>query len=408
MAGSTRKWSISLVLSCLLICAGSVEFPLLVDADDLAYFSSTYDLDGLEWALQGTFNLSHRVHGNQGPRPLLSSLIAKGGGSHYTTAYKLELDLEQARFIAGGGAGGVPAQVRAHFVEVVVPTLAAVLARVPPLEQLAATQGLYAFDAQDRALGIEAVYNRALYLPPAAELDPPGAYFGEGGRDVAGIEARWEAASPRLVVIDDLLSPEALRQVKVHLAESTAWYQTKMPTKFGGYSGAYIDDGLHQRLLLALAFALKKQLPGIFEGHDLRYLWAYKYQPGFDGISVHADEAAVNVNIWVADEDANLDPRSGGLVVFTAKPPPGWDFESYNTDTARVVDEILRPTGFANVTVPHRENRAVIFDSDLFHHTDKLDFTRGGGVFKRRINLTLLYGKMDRKNEFEVNDPVKP
>ena len=86
--------------------------------------------------------------------------------------------------------------------------------------------------------------------------------------------------------------------------------------------------------------------------------------------------------------------RSGGLVIFTTKPPAGWDFEAYNKNTARVVDELLRPAGFANVTVPHRANRAVIFDSALFHHTDECHFVKEGGPTKRRINLTLLYGTM--------------
>jgi len=100
------------------------------------------------------------------------------------------------------------------------------------------------------------------------------------------------------------------------------------------------------------------------------------------------------VNIWITSDEANLDVNTGGLVVFTAKPPSDWDFEAYNTNTARVVDELLRPTGFANVTVPHRANRAVIFDSALFHHTDKLSFSTKGGINNRRINLTLLYGTM--------------
>ena len=95
----------------------------------------------------------------------------------------------------------------------------------------------------------------------------------------------------------------------------------------------------------------------------------------------------------VTPDDANMDKSSGGLVIFTAKPPPDCDFNDYNQDTARVIDEVLKPTGFANITVPYRENRAVIFDSALFHHTDNFQFARGDYV-KRRINLTLLYGKM--------------
>jgi hypothetical protein len=34
---------------------------------------------------------------------------------------------------------------------------------------------------------------------------------------------------------------------------------------------------------------------------------------------VHADSAAVNVNIWITDDEANLDQNSGGLVVYATK-----------------------------------------------------------------------------------------
>lgn len=98
------------------------------------------------------------------------------------------------------------------------------------------------------------------------------------------------------------------------------------------------------------------------------------------------------MNLWLTREDANLDKDSGGLVVFTSKPPADWDFAKYNTDTERVRKEVLEPTNFANVTVPYKENRAVIFDSMLFHHTDKFNFK--DGYENRRINLTILYGKM--------------
>jgi hypothetical protein len=46
------------------------------------------------------------------------------------------------------------------------------------------------------------------------------------------------------------------------------------------------------------------------------------------------------------------------------------------------------------VTVPHRANRAVISDSDLFHETDRIAFKEG--YRNRRINITMLY---DRREE---------
>ena len=115
----------------------------------------------------------------------------------------------------------------------------------------------------------------------------------------------------------------------------------------------------------------------------------------YGGINLHADEAAVNVNIWLTPNEANLDPTSGGLVVYTVKPPQDWDFERYNRDTDFVYEHLLRPSGFANVTVPFRENRAVIFDSALFHTSDNFSFQKG--YKNRRINLTLLYGDMQKQ-----------
>jgi len=41
--------------------------------------------------------------------------------------------------------------------------------------------------------------------------------------------------------------------------------------------------------------------------------------------------------------------------------------------------------------VPYRANRAVIFDSDLFHETDVIRFKPG--YENRRINVTLLFGR---------------
>lgn len=69
-----------------------------------------------------------------------------------------------------------------------------------------------------------------------------------------------------------------------------------------------------------------------------------------------------------------------------------WDFGSYNTNTEMVVEQLLKPTNFANITIPHKPNRAVIFDSALFHQTDKYSFKQG--YENGRINLTLLFGRM--------------
>ena len=44
-----------------------------------------------------------------------------------------------------------------------------------------------------------------------------------------------------------------------------------------------------------------------------------------------------------------------------------------------------------SVVVPHRQNRVVMFNSDLFHATDDIHFREG--YENRRINVTILYGE---------------
>lgn len=101
-----------------------------------------------------------------------------------------------------------------------------------------------------------------------------------------------------------------------------------------------------------------------------------------------------------------MDKDTGGLVIYTSKPNQDMDFVSYNTDTQQL-QEFLKSNDYHNITVPFRENRAVIFDSALFHHTDKFHFREG--YENRRINLTLLYGDMklsSKKSAKELNDEL--
>jgi hypothetical protein len=69
--------------------------------------------------------------------------------------------------------------------------------------------------------------------------------------------------------------------------------------------------------------------------------------------------------------------------------PADWDFSHYNGDE-QPIHEFLAKTGAKSTRVPYRANRAVIFDSNLFHATDEIKFKQG--YLNRRINVTLLYG----------------
>ena len=98
---------------------------------------------------------------------------------------------------------------------------------------------------------------------------------------------------------------------------------------------------------------------------------------------------AVNVNFCITPNSANLDPASGGLVVYNVEAPLEWDFKAYNTNQTRIRDYIAEHN-YGEVVVPHNENRMVLFNSNLFHETDKISFKPG--YENRRINVTMLFG----------------
>lgn len=225
-------------------------------------------------------------------------------------------------------------------------------------------------------------------------------WIGEGARlstaainpdnNSSDICERWRTAQPQIVVIDNLLTQEALESLRRFCWESTVWRKAYAD----GYLGALPESGFACPLLAQIADEFRMTYAGIFGPHKLRYLWAFKYDSERRGINIHADFAAVNVNFWITPDDANLDPERGGLVVWDAAAPLDWDFAKYNDDEGAVRrflgDRAARP-----MTIPYRANRAVIFDSDLFHETDRSAFKRG--YTNRRMNVTLLYGRRRSK-----------
>ena len=99
----------------------------------------------------------------------------------------------------------------------------------------------------------------------------------------------------------------------------------------------------------------------------------------------------MNVNFWITPDEANLNPEKGGLVVYDKEAPQERSFAAYNSEenTSKIL-EWLNQSGAQAIRIPYRANRAVVFNSDLFHETDDIAFK--DDFRSRRINITLLYG----------------
>ncbi len=201
-------------------------------------------------------------------------------------------------------------------------------------------------------------------------------------------ERRYQESRPEMIVIDEFLRSEAIAALRRFCRESTIWKKDYDD----GYIGALLGEGFSSPLLLQVAEELRTTFPGIFGRHRLLQAWAFKQDSTRRPLKIHADAAAVNVNFWITDDSANLDPTGGGLIVWDKEAPRDWDFTVYNSTAfqPRIVD-FLQQSGAEAKKIPYRANRAVIFNSDLFHESDTCVFR--DDYESRRINITFLYGR---------------
>ena len=292
-----------------------------------------------------------------------------------TSRTKLRHDIEQLTYLID--LGRLPERARA--------TVAAYEAALAALPAAPAEDPLVEIPAAHRD-SLAPTYNRLIHWADTAPVAGPAI---NPELDAAAIEADYAANAPGYTVVDRLLAPEALAGLRRFCLESTIWYEARYAN---GYLGTFMDDGFCCPLLLQIAEGLRRRLPGIFRHHALTKLWAFKYDSRLSGIPIHADFAAVNVNFWITPDEANLDPNGGGLVLWDKEAPLDWDFETYNADAA-AMRRFLDDSQAASVNVPHRQNRAVVFNSDLFHRTGEITFR--DGYENRRINITMLFGKRE-------------
>jgi Flp pilus assembly protein TadD len=285
-----------------------------------------------------------------------------------TTRTKLRHDAEQFRYLAARRHEGRRLELLARTYEDVA--------------KQAGPEPAALSEQQREMLGDD--YNTAIHLASAPEL-ADGALTERADRD--DLVRRFRSEQTGAVYVDDLLTPRALALLQQHLLESTIWHDF---SHIGGFVASYLEDGLACPLLLQIADELRKAFPELLGGYPLTQAWAFKAVDASAAVDVHADDAAITVNFWVTPTEANLEPGRGGLAVCRVPPPADWQIEGYEADQARIVTFMGQNSG-DSLVVPYRQNRAVLFESRLFHQSDVPRFVET--YENHRINITLLYGR---------------
>jgi len=237
-------------------------------------------------------------------------------------------------------------------------------------------------EEQFDALGED--YNTAINIRGAPELSA-GAVSKRPDHDA--IMRRFRERQPGVAVFDDLLTPQALLALKQYLLGSTIWHDFD---HIGGFVASYLEDGLACPLILQIADEIRGAFPELLQSRPLTQAWAFKGLTSSAAVEAHADDAAVSINFWVTPDAANRKPDGGGLAVCRVPPPADWQVKGYDADKAQIA-AFLQQHADDTLIVPYRENRAVLFESHLFHRSDAPDFAPG--YENHRINLTMLFGR---------------
>jgi tetratricopeptide (TPR) repeat protein len=234
-------------------------------------------------------------------------------------------------------------------------------------------------------------YDRLIHYPGAARI-VTGAV--NDALDFAAIEQSYLSSPVSVTILDDLLTPEALAALREFCLEATVF------VGFSGsrFVGSDITRGFNFDLLYQIAEELKQRLPRILGPHSIKNLWVYRHRSDTIGVNAHADQGAVTFNLWITPDTANEDPDHGGLVVYRKEQPHDWDFQRINRlkDSPEVKAEVTNFLADADTqTISYRNNRAVLFHSNLFHKSDSIRFK--DGFENRRTNITLLFGEHGSK-----------
>ena len=224
-------------------------------------------------------------------------------------------------------------------------------------------------------------YNKILFRPILHDESP---ILGDHKVNTL-LSERFDYKADDIVIIDDFLCEVSLVNVQRYCLESTVWFDTKNDS---GYLGAYMHDGFIPSFTLAIQPALREKWEKLFLGKVLKQLWAFKYVSEGEGTRFHADDASINVNLWITPDNCCFDPENSGLTLFPINIPENIAFSYYNNDKNRLND-LIKGREREKLIIPYKCNRAVIFKSRFIHKTSGCKFIPG--YENRRINITLLF-----------------
>jgi len=173
------------------------------------------------------------------------------------------------------------------------------------------------------------------------------------------------------------------------LAQNLREYAMTRETQ-GHFEGGYeiVEFWYDSDSLMRTAVEWTRQAFPALNGRKFQQGWFLLYDAECQGVGVHADPGSLNVNLWITPDDAILDWKKNGLIVYDKKRPDDWDWDDYNAN-GRKIRAFLRENQATSRTINYKHCRAILFDGRVFHKTNGVH-TRKGAKHKR-VNCTLVF-----------------
>jgi hypothetical protein len=141
--------------------------------------------------------------------------------------------------------------------------------------------------------------------------------------------------------------------------------------------------------LLGIVNESIKYIPTLHNSNFQR-AWSFIYENISEGVSIHADPASININLWVTNDSSIIHAKDhNGLSIWRVKPPADWDHDRYNKNQTLSESYIDSQRDVEKIDVEYKFNRAIMFNSMYFHKTQPVQTI--DGYENRRINYTFLF-----------------
>ena len=183
-------------------------------------------------------------------------------------------------------------------------------------------------------------------------------------------------------VLDEFLTIQAAESLREKLLNDHGWH-FKHPRSNELYLTAPGGSDM-----LDIGASLVNRLPAVLGGLELVYHWAYLHCRSA-GLKPHTDAGAVTVNLYLTPDEFNLQPGTGGLILSAVRRPPPVSLIEFNS-MPWADSYFEREHVGEDVRIEYRFNRAVLFDSRLFHASDQIFFANDTAQ-SMRMNLGLLF-----------------